>query len=47
MKTLQILVQKQRTWIPVAARPDAQVFGRSLAGTVGSKPTGGMDVCLL
>ena len=33
--------------IPVAARSKAWVFGRSLTRIVGSKPTGGMDVCLL
>jgi hypothetical protein len=31
----------------VAARSRALVFGRSLAGIVGSNPVGGMDVCLL
>jgi hypothetical protein len=31
----------------VAARSTAWVCGRSLAGTVGSNPTGGMDVSLL
>ena len=33
--------------IPVAAWSKAWVYGRSLAGTVGSNPDGGMDVCLL
>jgi hypothetical protein len=33
--------------IPVAARTKAWVYGRSLAGIVGSIPPGGMDVCLL
>jgi hypothetical protein len=33
--------------IPVAARSKAWVYGRSLAGIVGSKPTGGMDVCVV
>ena len=28
-----------------AARSRARVCGRSLAGTVGSNPAGGMDVC--
>ena len=32
--------------IPVAARSKAWVYGRSLAGIVGSNPSGGMDVCL-
>ena len=35
------------TPIPVAARSKAWVYGRSLAGVVGSNPAGGMDVCLL
>jgi hypothetical protein len=33
--------------IPVAARSEAWVCGRSLTGIVGSNPAGGMDVCLL
>ena len=33
--------------VPVAARSKAWVCGRSSAETVGSNPTGGMDVCLL
>jgi hypothetical protein len=33
--------------IPVAARSKGWVYGRSLAGIVGSNPAGGMDVCLL
>ena len=33
--------------IAVAAQPKGQVYGRSLAGTVGSNPAGGLDVCLL
>ena len=33
--------------IPVAARCNAWVRTRSLAGTEGSNPAGGMDVCLL
>jgi hypothetical protein len=33
--------------ILVAARPEAWVSGRSLAGNVGSDPAGGMDVRLL
>ena len=32
--------------IPVAARSEAWVCGRSLAGIVGSNPAGGMDVCV-
>jgi hypothetical protein len=31
--------------IPVAARSKAWVFGRWLAGIVGSNPARGMDVC--
>jgi hypothetical protein len=30
-----------------SARSEAWVCGRSLVGTAGSNPTGGMDVCLL
>jgi hypothetical protein len=33
--------------IPLAARSKAWVCGRSLAGIVGSNPTGSIDVCLL
>ena len=33
--------------IPVAARSNASVCGRSLAGIVGANPAGGMDICLL
>jgi hypothetical protein len=33
--------------IPIAARPEAWVFGRSLAGIVGSNLAGCIDVCLL
>ena len=33
--------------IPVAARSKTSVCGRTLAGMVGSNPTGDMDVCLL
>jgi hypothetical protein len=33
--------------IPVAMWSKAWVYGRSLAETVGSNPSGGMDVCLL
>jgi hypothetical protein len=33
--------------IPAAARSKALVYGRSLAGIVGSNPTGGMDVCVV
>jgi hypothetical protein len=32
--------------IPLAARSEAWVCGRSLAGIVGSNPVGGMDVCV-
>jgi hypothetical protein len=32
--------------IPGAARSKAWVYGRSLAGIVGSNPAGGMDICL-
>ena len=39
-----------KTWmfkqmqVPVAARSKSWICGRSLAGTAGSNPTGGMDV---
>ena len=33
--------------ISVAARSKAWVYGRSLAGIVGSNPAGGMDVCVV
>ena len=36
----------QRMLITVAARSKAWVCGRSLAGSVGSRPAGGMDVSL-
>jgi len=32
--------------VPVASLSKACVYGRLLAGIVGSNPTGGMDVCL-
>jgi hypothetical protein len=32
--------------IAVAARSNARVYGSSLAGTAGSNPAGGKDVCL-
>ena len=32
--------------ISVAARSKVWVYGRSLAGIVGSNPAGGMNVCL-
>ena len=35
------------TSVPMAARSEAWVCGRSPAETVGSNPTGGIDVCLL
>jgi len=33
--------------VPVAAPSKAWVYGRLLAGIVGSNPVGAMDVCLL
>jgi len=33
--------------VPLASLSKAYVYGRSPAEIVGSKPTGGMDVCLL
>ena len=43
----EILKAGYETWVPVpvAARSKAWVRGRSPAETVGSNPTGGMDVC--
>ena len=41
------LRNKNRAVSDVDTRGTAWVCGRSLAGIVGSKPTGGMDVCLL
>jgi hypothetical protein len=35
------------TSIAVAGQSKAWVYGRSLAGNVGSNPAGGMNVCLL
>jgi len=32
--------------VPVTARSKAWVYGRSLAGIVGSNPAGDMDVCV-
>ena len=32
---------------PLVTRSKALIYGRSLAGNTGSKPAGGMDVCLL
>ena len=37
----------RRSPTPVAARSKAWVFGRWLAGIVGSNPAEGMAVCLL
>ena len=44
---LEIMNSNSGSAIPVAARSKAWVYGRPLAGIVGSNPTGGMDVCLL
>ena len=33
-----------RLWIPVAERPKARVYSRSLAEVTGSNPAGGMDI---
>jgi len=35
------------TPVPVATLSKALIYGGSLAGIVGSNPTGGVDVCLL
>jgi len=36
-----------RSPIPVAVPCKEWVYGRSLAGTAGSNPTGGINICLL
>jgi hypothetical protein len=41
-----LVVEFVQLLIPVAAQSKSWVCGRSLAGTVGSNPAGGMDVCL-
>jgi hypothetical protein len=41
-----ITILKELLPISVAARSKAWVYGRSLAGIVGSNPAGDMDVCL-
>ena len=41
------LLQQIKEPIPVAARSQAWVCGRSLAGITGSNPEGSMDICLL
>ena len=41
------LVRVVKKPVPVAMRSKAQVYGRSPAETVGSIPTGDMDVCPL
>jgi hypothetical protein len=46
-KRLIICVSINTGPIPVAVRSKAWVYGRSLAGIVGSNPARGMDVCLL
>jgi len=42
---IEISESKDSSPAPVAARSKAWVYGRSLAGIVGSRPTGVMDVC--
>jgi len=43
-----IAVRNNSTWpIAAAARSTEWVCGRSLAGTAGSNPAEGMDICLL
>ena len=44
---VRIFIALLRLPVPVAARSKAYVYGRSPAGSLGSNPTGGMDVCLL
>ena len=42
-----IEIKPQTRLIPVAAQSKVWVCGHSLAGTVVSNPTGGMDICPL
>jgi len=42
---IEISESKDSSPVPVTARSKAWVCGRSLAGIVGSRPTGFMDVC--
>jgi hypothetical protein len=42
-----LLWGRKSSYIPVAALSKAWLWGRSLAEIVGSKPAGGMNVCLL
>jgi len=44
--TFRINVTQKNMPVPVAARSKAWVYGRSLAGIVGSNPAGGRDVCV-
>jgi len=39
--------KENMTPLPVATWSKAWIYGASLAGIVGSNPTGGVDVCLL
>ena len=43
----QFMVAKLQSADPGGRWSKASVFGRSLAGIVGSNPAGGMDVCLV
>ena len=45
-KYCSYVADKLKVPIPVAAPSKAWVCCRSLAGTAGSKPPGGMDICL-
>jgi len=47
VRSPRLTLYHKRTPIPVVARSKAWVFGRSLAGTAGSNPAEGVDVCLL
>ena len=44
--TTEVTVGRPEDQIKVAARSKEWVYGRSLAGIVGSNPAGGMSVCV-
>jgi hypothetical protein len=46
-RDFSVALESTTRLIPVAARSEAWVCGRSHAGIAGSNPTGGMNICLL
>ena len=45
---MNLLGRRLKSWpVPVALLSQAWVCGRLLAGTVGSNPAGGMNICFL